>query len=105
MQTGRLPRGGTRAERAAVSVGAGTMGGVRTTEDLTRVAIEACDEILRAGEVDLPGWLAGVLASTAARHGSSWALVDARPGSWEAPHILGLVQGLIGLDDEDLRHG
>lgn len=69
------------------------------------MAIAACDEILRAGEVDLPGWLAGVLASVAARHGSSWELVTARPGSWEAPHVLALVQGVVGLDDEDLGRG
>jgi len=81
------------------------MGAVRTTEELTKIAVDVCDEILRAGEVDLPGWLSRVLASAAARHGGSWALVDARPGSWEAPHVLALVQGLIGLDDEDLGSG
>ncbi len=78
---------------------------MRTTEELARAAADACDEILRAGEVDLPSWLSRVLASVAARHGGSWALVDAWPGSWEAPHVLALVQGVIGLDDEDLRSG
>ena len=78
---------------------------MRTTEELTRAAVDACDEILRAGDVDLPSWLAKALASVAARHGGSWALVDAWPGSWEAPHVLALVQGLVGLDDEDLGRG
>ncbi len=50
----------------------------------------------------MPSWLARVLASVAARPGSSWELVTARPGSWEAPHVLALVQGVVGLDDEDL---
>jgi len=89
----------------AVSVGAGTIVAMRTTDELTRVAVDACDEILRGGEVDFPGWLAGVLASVAARHGSSWELVAGRPASWEAPHVLDLVQGLVGLDDEDLGSG
>ncbi len=75
---------------------------MRTTDELTKIAVDAFDEILRAGEVDIPSWLGRVLASVAARHGGSWSLVDARPGSWEAPHVLALVQGLIGLDDEDL---
>lgn len=69
------------------------------------MTVDACDELIRAGEVDLPGWLSRVLASVAARHGGSWSLVDARPGSWEAPHVLALVQGLTGLDDEDLHSG
>lgn len=89
----------------AVSVGAGTIVAMRTTDELTRVAVDACDEILRGGEVDLPGWLSGVLASAAARHGSSWELVAARPGSWEAVHVLALVRGVVGLDDEDLGRG
>jgi len=92
----------TRAEHSGGVGGVWHPGHVRTTDELTHAAVDAFDEILRAGEVDLPSWLAKALASVATRHGSSWALVEKRPGSWEAPHILGLVQGLIGLDDEDL---
>jgi hypothetical protein len=53
-------------------------------------------------EHDFPGWLAGVLAAVAARHGSSCALAAGRPGSWEAGLVTHLVRGTIGWDDEHL---
>jgi hypothetical protein len=53
-------------------------------------------------EHDLAGWLANVLATVAARLGSTRALVAGRPGSWEAGLVLGLVQGTVGPDDEAL---
>ena len=53
-------------------------------------------------EHDFPGWLAGVLAAVAARHGSSYVLVEGRPGSWEADLVSNLVRGTAGWDDEHL---
>ena len=52
-------------------------------------------------EHDFAGWLADVLAAVAARHGSSYALVAGRPGSWEASLVTNLVRGTVGWDDED----
>ena len=49
-------------------------------------------------------WLAGVLATVAADLGSTRALVAGRPGSWEAEHVRGLVNGRVGWDDEYLEH-
>jgi hypothetical protein len=53
-------------------------------------------------EHDFGGWLAGVLATVAADLGSTQALVANRPGSWEAEHVRGLVNGTVGWDDEFL---
>lgn len=53
-------------------------------------------------EHDFPGWLADLLAAAAARHGSSYALVAGRPGSWEANLVTHLVRGTVGWDDEHL---
>lgn len=53
-------------------------------------------------EHDFAGWLAAVLAAVAARHGSSYALVAGRPGSWEADLVTQLVCGTAGWDDEHL---
>jgi hypothetical protein len=55
-------------------------------------------------EQDFPGWLAGVLARAAARHGSSYALVSGRPGSWEADLVLRLIRGRAGWDDGELAN-
>jgi len=62
----------------------------------------AIDAITRAAstEHDFPGWLAHVLASAAARLGSSNALTAPRPGSWEASLVDQLVQGTAGYHDE-----
>jgi hypothetical protein len=53
-------------------------------------------------EHDFAGWLADVLARLAARLGSSAAVVDGRPGSWEAGLVLQLLYGTVGDDDGDL---
>ena len=53
-------------------------------------------------EHDFAGWLADALAAVAARHGSSYALIAGRPGSWEASLVTQLVRGTIGWDDEHL---
>lgn len=66
----------------------------------------AIDAITQAAstEHDFPGWLASVLATTAAQLGSSDALTAGRPGSWEASLVSQLVKGTVGYDDEHL-HG
>jgi hypothetical protein len=51
---------------------------------------------------DFGGWLAGVLSSVAADLGTSDALTAGRPGSWEAAHVRGLVNGTVGWGDEFL---
>jgi hypothetical protein len=53
-------------------------------------------------EHDFGGWLAAVLSSVAADLGSSDALTAGRPGSWEAAHVRGLVNGTVGWGDEFL---
>jgi hypothetical protein len=67
----------------------------------TRPAIDAITQAASA-EYDFPGWLAGVLASAAARLGSSRALTARRPGSWEAELVDQLVKGTVGYHDEFL---
>jgi hypothetical protein len=53
-------------------------------------------------EHDFGGWLAGVLCQAAVRLGSSAAVVAGRDGSWEAGHVLALIRGTAGPDDEHL---
>jgi hypothetical protein len=53
-------------------------------------------------EHDFGGWLAGVLATVSADLGSTEALIAGRPGSWEAEHVRGLVNGTVGRDDDYL---
>jgi hypothetical protein len=53
-------------------------------------------------EHDFGGWLAHTLATVAAELGSTHALTAGRPGSWEAEHVRGLVNGTVGWDDEYL---
>jgi len=67
----------------------------------TRAAVDALTRAARA-EHDFAGWLAAVLATVAARLGSSDALTVARPGSWEADLIDRLVKGTVGWDDHYL---
>ena len=64
----------------------------------------AADAITRAAraEHDFAGWLASVLATAAARLGSSDALTARRTGSWEASLVSQLVKGTVGYDDEYL---
>ena len=47
-------------------------------------------------------WLARVLAEVAGQLGSSDALVEGRPGSWEASLVDQLVKGTVGYDDKYL---
>lgn len=53
-------------------------------------------------EYDFGGWLAGVLAHTAAQLGGTSALTAKRPGSWEADLVQQLVKKTVGWQDEDL---
>lgn len=57
-----------------------------------------------AQEHDFGGWLAEVLATAAAELGSTAALTDGRPGSWEADLVRQLVSGTVGWDDEHLGY-
>ncbi len=54
-------------------------------------------------EHDFGGWLAGILARTAAELGSTDALTSGRPGSWEADLAQRLVKGTVGWADELLE--
>jgi hypothetical protein len=67
----------------------------------SRAAADALTKAARA-EHDFPGWLAAALATAAARVGSTYALMAARPGSWEASLVEQLVRGTVGWSDEDL---
>ena len=62
---------------------------------------QATAAIIRAAraEHDFAGWLAGVLAGVAGQLGSSDALTEGRPGSWEASLVDQLVKGTVGYDD------
>ncbi len=55
----------------------------------------AVEALLRAArtEHDFAGWLASVLARVAGQLGSSDALTEGRPGSWEAALVGQLVSG------------
>jgi hypothetical protein len=70
----------------------------------TERAVEA---ILRAArtEHDFADWLADVLCKVAAQLGSADALVEGRPGSWEAEHVLRLVEGTAGPYLDSYRTG
>jgi hypothetical protein len=62
------------------------------------------EALLRAArtEHDFAGWLAQVLAQVAGQLGSSDALTEGRPGSWEASFVDQLVKGTVGYDDKYL---
>jgi Helix-turn-helix len=64
----------------------------------------AVETLLRAArtEHDFAGWLADVLAKVAGQLGSSDALTEGRPGSWEASLVDQLVKGTVGHDDKYL---
>ncbi len=64
----------------------------------------AVEALLRAARIehDFAGWLAQVLATVAGQLGSSDALIEGRPGSWEASLVGQLVKGTVGYGDEYL---
>lgn len=51
--------------------------------------------------LDFAGFLAEVLAATAANVGGPDLLLAARPGSWEASHVDALLRGTMGDDPDD----
>jgi hypothetical protein len=51
--------------------------------------------------LEFAGFLAQVLASTAANVGGPDRLLASRPGSWEASHVDALLRGTIGDDPND----
>jgi hypothetical protein len=69
--------------------------------DYTAAATAAMNAALEQ-EHDFSDWLARVLAAVAAMNGSTYALISGRPGSWEADHVINLVRGTVGHDDEHL---
>jgi len=69
--------------------------------EYTRQAAAALTRAART-EHDFAGWLAAVLATAAGNLGSSDALTEGRPGSWEASLVDQLVKGTAGYDDEHL---
>ncbi len=74
---------------------------MQTHDTYTDRAAAATLEAARS-EHDFGGWLAGVLARTAAELGSTEALTAGRPGSWEADLVQRLVKGTAGWGDENL---
>ena len=70
------------------------------TPAYTRSAIQAMARAVDA-EPDFAGWLADVLARTAAHAGSADALTSGRPGSWEANLVEQLVRGTVGYGDDE----
>lgn len=64
----------------------------------------AVEVLLRAARIehDFAGWVAYVLAEVAGQLGSSDALIEGRPGSWEADLVDRLVKGTVGHGDEYL---
>jgi hypothetical protein len=71
------------------------------TAPYTDPAVKAITQAARS-EHDFAGWLASVLAAAASQLGSSDALVEGRPGSWEASLVDQLVKGTVGYGDECL---
>jgi hypothetical protein len=69
--------------------------------DYTAAATAAMNAALEQ-EHDFSDWLARALATVAAMKGSSYALISGRPGSWESDHVINLVRGTVGHDDDHL---
>jgi hypothetical protein len=67
----------------------------------TSRAVEALTRAART-EHDFADWLAHALAAVAGQLGRTDALVEGRPGSWEADLVMQLVRGTVGYDDEYL---
>jgi hypothetical protein len=79
-----------------------------TTEpDDFDLAVTAVTKAIRAINADQRGgdgadFIAHLLATVAANLGSSDALIAARPGSWEAAGVEGLLRSTVGYNDECL---
>ena len=70
-------------------------------ETYTARAVAAVMQAARV-EHDFAGWLAAVLAQVAGQLGSSDALTEGRPASWEASLVCQLAKGTVGYGDEYL---
>lgn len=73
--------------------------------DPTDYTLQAVAAIRRAvaSEPSFPEWLAATLATAIADHPGGWyALIEGRPGSWEAAALSQLMAGTVGEDDEGL---
>ena len=75
---------------------------MHANDSYTNRAATATLEAART-EHDFGGWLADVLARTAAELGSTDALTARRPGSWEADLARRLAKGTGGWDDDFLE--
>jgi len=64
-------------------------------------AVRALTQAART-EHDFAGWLAAVLADVAGNLGSADAVLEGRPGSWEAAAVEQLLRGTVGYADEYL---
>jgi hypothetical protein len=69
--------------------------------DLDRQAIDVISSALESG-VDVAAFLATALCAIAAREGGVEEVLRNRPGSWEAMHIRGLMEGTVGPYGEEL---
>ena len=67
------------------------------TDRATTAIVDAVRE-----QHDFSGWLAHILATAAAELGSTAALTDGRPRSWEANLVQQLVRATVGWDDDYL---
>lgn len=70
--------------------------------DHYRDAVRALTALARETEHDFPGMIASILAQVAGNLGSSYAVIESRPGSWEASHVEGLLTGTVSDDDRYL---
>lgn len=70
--------------------------------DLNQRAAAVIAEALEGG-VDVAAFLATALCTVAARKGGVEEVLRNRPGSWEAGHIRGLMEGTVGPYGEDLE--
>jgi hypothetical protein len=79
------------------------------TADIQELRAEAVSVLTRAAQrslsdtasLDFAGFLAEVLAATAANVDGPDLLLAARPGSWEASHVDALLRGTMGDDRDD----
>lgn len=67
----------------------------------TRQAVHAVLQAAR-NEHSFAEWLAQILAQVAGQLGSSDALIEGRPGPWEASFVDQFVKGTVGYGDEYL---
>ncbi|MDX2971103.1 hypothetical protein [Kribbella solani] len=82
-------------------------GPVPPEPDDFQVAVAACTRAIRAINAGQRGgdgaeFVTHLLATVAANLGRSYAVIKARPGSWEADRVSALLASTVGEDDEYL---